>query len=134
MRKLGTFARYGARIDKDIGRALQALRTLRDRPDAWIDGCRTARANPAGPRRLRGSSRTNCRRARSNLSSRAAQSRVHERTAARTSEPGPAAVAPPPVEPAWLPAAEASCTSEPAPRLNRQQRPALAARLRRRAA
>ena len=37
IRKLGTFARYGARIDKDIGRALQALRVLRDRPDAWID-------------------------------------------------------------------------------------------------
>lgn len=37
VRKLGTFARYGARIDKDIGRALQALRVLRDRPDDWID-------------------------------------------------------------------------------------------------
>ena len=37
VRKLATFARYGARIDKDIGRALQALRVLRDRPDAWID-------------------------------------------------------------------------------------------------
>ena len=37
IRKLSTFARYGARIDKDIGRALQALRVLRDRPDAWID-------------------------------------------------------------------------------------------------
>ena len=34
MRKLATFARYGARIDKDIGRALQALRTLRNRPAA----------------------------------------------------------------------------------------------------
>ena len=30
VRKLATFARYGARIDKDIGRALQALRVLRD--------------------------------------------------------------------------------------------------------
>ena len=36
-RKLVTFARYGARIDKDIGRALQALRVLRNRPDAWVD-------------------------------------------------------------------------------------------------
>ena len=35
--KLLTFARYGARIDKDIGRALQALRVLRNRPDDWID-------------------------------------------------------------------------------------------------
>ncbi len=37
LKKLTTFARYGARIDKDIGRALQALRVLRNRPDAWID-------------------------------------------------------------------------------------------------
>ena len=37
IKKLATFARYGARIDKDIGRALQALRVLRNRPDAWID-------------------------------------------------------------------------------------------------
>ena len=37
VRKLLAFARYGARIDKDIGRALQALRVLRGRPDAWID-------------------------------------------------------------------------------------------------
>ena len=37
IRKLATFARYGARIDKDIGRALQALRVLRNRPDEWID-------------------------------------------------------------------------------------------------
>ena len=42
VRQLLTFARYGARIDKDIGRALQALRVLRDRPDAelaaWLNG------------------------------------------------------------------------------------------------
>ena len=37
LRKLLTFARYGARIDKDIGRALQALRVLRDRPDACLE-------------------------------------------------------------------------------------------------
>jgi len=37
VKKLATFAHYGARIDKDIGRALQALRVLRDRPDEWID-------------------------------------------------------------------------------------------------
>jgi hypothetical protein len=46
MRKLSTFARYGARIDKDIGRALQALRVLRDRPDAWIDELRDDRCEP----------------------------------------------------------------------------------------
>src|SRR3954453_6237347 len=38
MQRLLTFARYGARIDKDIGRALQALRVLRDRPDARTPG------------------------------------------------------------------------------------------------
>jgi len=46
VRKLGTFARYGARIDKDNGRALQALRVLRDRPDAWIDELRDGTPEP----------------------------------------------------------------------------------------
>lgn len=36
LKRLVTFARYGARIDKDIAKALQALRALRNRPDAWI--------------------------------------------------------------------------------------------------
>jgi hypothetical protein len=51
VKKLTTFARYGARIDKDIGRALQALRTLRNRPDAWIDERRhdTPEPEPAEP-------------------------------------------------------------------------------------
>ncbi|MFO1047897.1 MAG: hypothetical protein U1E52_08385 [Geminicoccaceae bacterium] len=56
--RLTAFARYGARIDKDIGRALQALRILRDRPDAWIDELKNGTAEPgktepareAGPR------------------------------------------------------------------------------------
>ncbi len=46
IRKLGTFARYGARIDKDIGRALQALRVLRNRPDAWIDELQNGTPEP----------------------------------------------------------------------------------------
>ena len=46
VRKLLAFARYGARIDKDIGRALQALRVLRDRPDAWIDELRDGTSEP----------------------------------------------------------------------------------------
>ena len=33
MQRLLTLARYGARFDKDIGRALEALRVLRDRMD-----------------------------------------------------------------------------------------------------
>ncbi|MFZ1428538.1 MAG: hypothetical protein WAS21_17400 [Geminicoccaceae bacterium] len=51
VRKLTTFARYGARIDKDIGRALQALRVLRNRPDAWIDALQndTPEPEPAEP-------------------------------------------------------------------------------------
>jgi hypothetical protein len=36
LRRLLTFARYGARIDGDIGRALRTLRSLRDRPDDKI--------------------------------------------------------------------------------------------------
>ena len=50
IKKLATFARYGDRIDKDIGRALQALRVLRNRPDAWIDELRdgTSEPEPAG--------------------------------------------------------------------------------------
>jgi len=46
VRMLATFARYGSRIDKDIGRALQALRILRDRPDAWIDELRDGTSEP----------------------------------------------------------------------------------------
>ena len=37
VKKLATFARYGARIDKDMATALQALRALRKRPDAWLE-------------------------------------------------------------------------------------------------
>jgi hypothetical protein len=37
LKRLVTFARYGARIDKDIAKALQALRSLRNRPDDWLD-------------------------------------------------------------------------------------------------
>ena len=37
LKRLVTFARYGARIDKDIAKALQALRALRNRPDDWLD-------------------------------------------------------------------------------------------------
>jgi hypothetical protein len=36
MKRLLTFARYGARLDGDMGRALRALRILRDRPDASL--------------------------------------------------------------------------------------------------
>ena len=49
LKRLTTFARYGARIDKDIAKALQALRALRNRPDDWLDAPqkRTAEPEPA---------------------------------------------------------------------------------------
>ena len=47
LRKLLTFARYGARIDKDIGRALQALRVLRNRPDAELEEAKDCTSEPA---------------------------------------------------------------------------------------
>ena len=46
IKKLGTFVRYGACIDKDIGRALQALRVLRDRPDGRIDELQNRTSEP----------------------------------------------------------------------------------------
>ncbi|MGD9511422.1 MAG: hypothetical protein AB7I59_23665 [Geminicoccaceae bacterium] len=46
VRKLDTFARYGSRIDKDIGRALQALRVLRKRPDTWIEELQDGTSEP----------------------------------------------------------------------------------------
>ncbi|MGD9510999.1 MAG: hypothetical protein AB7I59_08745 [Geminicoccaceae bacterium] len=49
MRKLLTFARYGARIDKDIGRALYALRALCDRPDARIAALQNDTPEPGSP-------------------------------------------------------------------------------------
>ena len=49
VKKLLTFARYGARIDKDIGRALQALRVLRDRPDASIERSPDDTCEPGEP-------------------------------------------------------------------------------------
>jgi hypothetical protein len=46
MQRLLTFARYGARIDKNIGRALEVLRVLRDRPDACMDGLKKCTSKP----------------------------------------------------------------------------------------
>ena len=49
LRKLLTFARYGARIDRDIGRALQALRVLRNRPDAEVEESQNGTSEPGQP-------------------------------------------------------------------------------------
>ena len=46
VRNPATFATYGARIDKYIGRAIQALRILRNRPDAWLDELRIGTSEP----------------------------------------------------------------------------------------
>ena len=46
LRRLLTFARYGARIEGDIGRALRALRSLRDRPDDRIVEGRAGTSDP----------------------------------------------------------------------------------------
>ena len=118
MKRLLTFARYGARIDKDIGRALQALRVLRDRPDAWIDELQDGTSEPDGAEPH-------------------ARNFTNELPPPRTSEPGPPAAPGQPAAPRLeLPARNEarSGTLEPAPQLNRQQRRALAAMERRRAA
>ena len=104
LKKLLTFARYGARIDKDIGRALQALRVLRDRPDARLSDVQNGTSEPADT--VPQPNRTN-------------------ETPPRTPEPEPRTP-----ERTQQP----SSTPEPGARLNRHQRRALAALQRRRAA
>ena len=49
LRGLLAFARYGARIDHDIGRALRALRVLKDRPDAHLAERPPRTAEPERP-------------------------------------------------------------------------------------
>ena len=49
LRRLLTLARYGARIDGDIGRALRALRSLRDRPDEKIADAPACTPEPQAP-------------------------------------------------------------------------------------
>jgi hypothetical protein len=124
VKKLATFARYGARIDKDIGRALQVLRTLRDRPDAWIDALQdgTLEPNEAKPRDQ------NCTNEISPCTFEPEIPKPHETNcriefAARTLEPGPPN------------ANVATSTAEPEPpALSRQQRRRLAALARKRRA
>ena len=123
VRKLGTFARYGARIDKDIGRALQALRVLRNRPDDWIDELQDGTFEP-GESEARQPDFTNEPSPRTPEPERPAPrgenctiefaARTREREPANTNE---------------------MCTSEPEPPvLNRHQRRALAALARKRRA
>ena len=55
VRRLLAFARYGARLDRDLGAALRALRVLRNRPDAWIEEAQKCtfepKRRPAAPPR-----------------------------------------------------------------------------------
>ena len=123
VRKLLAFARYGARIDKDIGRALQALRVLRNRPDDWIDELQDGTFEP-GESEARQPDFTNEPSPRTPEPERPAPrgenctiefaARTREREPANTNE---------------------MCTSEPEPPvLNRHQRRALAALARKRRA
>ena len=50
LKRLVTFARYGARIDKDIGRAIQALRALQGRADADLAEPRPSTCEPDATR------------------------------------------------------------------------------------
>ena len=127
IRKLTTFARYGARIDKDIGRALYALRALGNRPDARIAELQNDTPEPGSPQQPE-QNRT------IDLSPCTLEPEVREphdekctiKLPARTREPEPAN------------SNVATCTPEPEPpTLNRHQRrrlEALARRARGRAA
>ena len=93
LRRLLTFARYGARIDGDIGRALRALRVLRDRPDAQLAAEPACTPEPEPPH------------------------------PAETAAPKPARVTARTSEPELAPRSRAEPTSTPAPLpLNRHQR------------
>jgi hypothetical protein len=123
VRKLGTFARYGARIDKDMATALQALRALRKRPDAWLDERRDGTCEP-------GAAEAPTRKLTNELACTLEPERREPRTATCTNElamctcePGPAITD------------DDARTSEPGPPArNRHQRRRLAALARRRRA
>ena len=113
VQRLLAFARYGARLDRDLGAALRALRVLRNRPDAWIEESQKCTFEPK--------------------SRPAAPPRPPEpaTTAARTSEPEPPPAAPRTPEPehpavAAHPFPTAPRTCEPdapgQPPLNRHER------------
>ncbi len=73
VQRLLAFARYGARLDRDMGAALRALRVLRNRPDAWIEETPNSTFEP---------------KSRSAAPPRTAEPE-RSTTAARTSEPKP---------------------------------------------
>ena len=82
VKRLLTFARYGARIDKDMTMALRALRVLRDRPDA-AHRRNTSTSEPEA--------RPNAKRCHPHIEPEpAANENCTNEFAARTSEPEPA--------------------------------------------
>jgi hypothetical protein len=117
VQRLLAFARYGARLDRDLGAALRALRVLRNRPDAWIEETHKSTLEP---------------KSRTAAPPRTPEPDRHAATAARTSEPEPAPATtrtPEPERPAALgrqPSPPAPRTPEPdapiQPPLNRHER------------
>ncbi|MFL5334078.1 MAG: hypothetical protein ACJ8H8_13070 [Geminicoccaceae bacterium] len=86
LKRLLTFARYGARIDKDIGRALDALRVLKRRADNDLAEVPERRSEPR-PRRDEALAEL--------PSGRTTEPRQADGAAPRTREPDLAAVPPP---------------------------------------
>ncbi|MGD9508082.1 MAG: hypothetical protein AB7I59_02865 [Geminicoccaceae bacterium] len=123
VRRLGTYARYGARIDKDIGRALQALRVLRRRPDEWLEEERGGTSEPGEPDAATPNFTNELSPCTFEPENPEPQEEKYTNELARTLEPDAANGN---VEP---------CTAEPEPpALNRHQRRRLAALARRRRA
>ena len=84
VKRLLAFARYGARLDRDLGAALRALRVLRNRPDAWIEETPKSTFEP---------------KSRTSTPPRTAEPDRLAATAARTSEPELSPAAPRTPEP-----------------------------------
>ena len=112
--KLLTFARYGARIDKDIGRALQALRVLRDLPELYLDDVQDCTSEPTVTEPQQNRTNEIPPRTPEPDTRKAHDRKFTNEVAPRTDEPEP-----PPATPA------------PAPLPNRHQRRRLAAVARR---
>ena len=106
VQRLLAFARYGARVDRDMGAALRALRVLRNRPDAWIEETPKSTFEP--------DSRTAAPPHTPEPDRRAA-------TAARTSKPERPAISPQPFPPAPR-TFEPDGTIPASPPLNRHER------------
>jgi hypothetical protein len=115
MQRLLAFARYGARLDRDLGAALRALRVLRNRPDAWIEDKQKSTFEP---------------KSRTSAPPRTPEPERRAATAARTSEPERQAVASHPPSPAPRTPEPDADTPPPLNRHERRRRAALARKAR----